>query len=77
MGYSVDDTFVRVDFFREGGKWYDTESIKWKSYDNKEKTLNELFREYLNDQIKDRYSGMWAVCLKPYHENSYPLMIKL
>lgn len=77
MGFTIKDDFVRVDFFKESGKWYETESIEWKSYDAVDKTLNELFREYLVDQIGDRYSGMFAVCLKPYHQHSFPLMIRL
>ena len=29
MGYSEDETMVRVDFFKPSGKWYTTEAVKW------------------------------------------------
>lgn len=29
MGYSDDDSVVRVDFFKPSGKWYCTEAVKW------------------------------------------------
>lgn len=29
MGYIDDDSMVRVDFFKPGGKWYCTEAVKW------------------------------------------------
>jgi len=29
MGFTEDETVVRVDFFKESGKWYVTEAVKW------------------------------------------------
>ena len=32
MGYSEDDSMVRVDFFKTSGRWYTTEAVKWLDY---------------------------------------------
>ncbi len=77
MGYTLDDRFVQVNFFKECGKWYTTEAIEWKDYEHSTKLIHDLFREYLDDPVKGRYTGMWAVCLEPYHIHSYPLMVKV
>lgn len=34
MGYCDDPSMVRVDFFKDSGKWYTTEAIKWLFYGN-------------------------------------------
>lgn len=77
MGYITDDTQVRVDFFKPSGKWYCTESMKWKGYNG---LIHDEFKDSLRDHLKDdkgRLSGMIAVCLEPYNEHSHPLMIKV
>lgn len=76
--YSNDPSMVRVDFFKETGKWYTTEAIKWDTYrtdmENFE-MLPEILARCINQQIGDRLNEMVAVCLEPYHEHSYPVMI--
>lgn len=78
MGFIDNETMVRVDIFKESGKWYDTVAITFDTYSYKEKgeTIHETFRRCMKDQI-NRYEGMTAICLEPYHESAHPLMIKL
>ena len=73
MGYTTDPEMIRVDFFKPSGKWYTTESIKWVgSYTT---DLHEGFKRSLRASLGDRLKGMTAVCLHPYHELAFPLMI--
>jgi len=80
MRYSEDPTMVRVDFFKESGKWYTTEAVKWTGeWSSKGQSVHEAFRKSLRDHFKSnhlRLSEMAAVCLEPYHENSHPICIK-
>lgn len=77
MGYTDDESMIRVDFFRPSGKWYTTEAIRWMgSY---EKDLFEGFAKSLREHFKDnpnRLSEMDAICLDPYHKNTYPIQFK-
>ena len=75
--YSNDESMVRVDFFKESGKWYTTEAVRWIGYDTP--LIHDAFKASLKAHFGDepRLSGMWAVCLDPYHIHSYPLMIKV
>lgn len=75
MGYTTDDSMVRVDFFKPSGKWYTTESIKWTG-DYYKDNLHDSFKKSLRESLGDRLSDMDAVCLEPYHDMGYPLMIK-
>ena len=76
MGYTDDPSMVRVDFFRPSGKWYTTESIKWIEWSHqKDGDIYKIFKQSLDEQLKGRLSEMVAVCLEPYHELSFPLMI--
>lgn len=65
---------VRVDFFKESGKWYATEQMEFIHCD-KRFLIHDAFLASLNASFNGRYSGMTAVCLDPYHENAHPLMI--
>lgn len=80
MGYCDDPRMVRVDFFKPSGKWYTTEAIKFDRYYAKDEThgyeyINDTFKRCLREQLKGRLNGMTAVCLEPYHENAYPLLV--
>lgn len=75
MGYTTDDSMVRVDFFKESGKWYCTEAVKWTG-GYRECCIHSAFIESLRDHLGDRLEGMDAICLEPYHENSHPIQIK-
>lgn len=79
MGYCEDDQFVRVDFFKTTGKWYDTASMKWDRYhsvgkDGSVEDIRETFERCIKEQFKNR-SDMMAVCLHPYHEHSHPISL--
>lgn len=81
MGYSEEDSAVRVDFFKPSGKWYCTEAVKfigeWKA--SSDNLIHDAFKRSLREHFKDepgRLSDMVAVCLEPYHEYSHPLMLK-
>lgn len=75
MGYIDDDSMVRVDFFKPGGKWYCTESVRWTGgYGDVE--IHAAFAESLRDHLQGRLDGMVAVCLEPYHAYAHPLMLK-
>lgn len=76
--YSNDADSVRVDFFRDTGKWYTTEAVKM-SGQYEGGSLYDIFIAALLAHLTQpdgtiRLAGMWAVCLDPYHEHSHPLM---
>ena len=79
MGFTTKEGMVRVDFFKQSGKWYTTEEMYWDRYFTHECGNTELFHETfircLNKSFPDRYTEMIAVCLKPYHEHSHPILI--
>lgn len=77
MGYTTVEHMVRVDFFKPSGEWYTTEAVEWTGYfDWIHLEFKTSLRNHLKDD-KERLSGMTAVCLEPYNENSHPLMIKV
>lgn len=83
MGYSSNSRMVRVDFFRPSGKWYCTEAVEWTGeyFTNniRGQSLIDAYKESLRNHFKDnpgRLSGMTAVCLEPYSENSFPIMVE-
>ena len=75
MGYTEDESMVRVDFFRPSGKWYTTEGVKWTG-GYRDCCIFSAFRQSLRDHLGDRLCDMDAVCLEPYHEHSYPIQVK-
>ena len=86
MGYSANDKWVRVDIFKESGKWYTTIQLFWDKYNDKNEeimasklgeSIHDIFRRCLQEQLHNRYKGMMAVCLEPWHEYSHPLMIRI
>jgi len=77
MGYTADDSLVRVDFFKTTGKWYDTVSMKWDRFrctdkDGSFEDIRDTFKRCIKEQFKNR-SDMIAICLHPYHEYSHPV----
>lgn len=80
MNYSEDPSMVRVDFFKQSGKWYTTEAVKWTgNWRGEAQDINEAFKQSLRDHFKDtpnRLSDMDAICLDPYHEYCHPIQIK-
>jgi hypothetical protein len=87
MGFSIDSSIVRVDFFKSTGKWYTTEAIEWTGNywvndplnpNTKGQLLIEAFAKSLRDHFKESktLSEMDAVCIEPYHEHSHPVCIR-
>jgi hypothetical protein len=76
MHYCDNGRSVRVDFFKESGKWYTTEAVIWDG-PYTEGLLHDIFEDVLKRHLKGRLSGMWAVCVEPYHEHACPLMLKV
>jgi hypothetical protein len=76
MGYSEIDSMVRVDFFKESGKWYTTEAIDMNNWYN-EPLIHDAISKAIITAIGDRLSDMTAVILEPYHINSHPVMISV
>ena len=74
MGYSDRDSVVRVDFFKQSGKWYTTEAVEWIGYDG---LIFEEFKRSLWRHLQGRLSEMWAVCLEPYNKYAHPLMVRV
>jgi len=78
MGYSEDEAMVRVDFFKESGKRYTTEAVKWTG-EYSSGLIHEEFKKALLNHFKSspmRLSDMDAVCLHPYHQHACPLCIR-
>jgi hypothetical protein len=77
MGYSEDDSIVRVDFFKSSGKWYTTEAVKWTGeWKNEDHLIHEEFAKSLRDALGNRLKDMDAICLEPYYECPFPIQIK-
>lgn len=74
MGYSIHDSHVRVDRFKERGKWYDTIVINMVNH-YEAPCLNDCIEKLLKE---DGYEmeGWIYVCLEPYHQYSHPVMLK-
>ena len=74
--FSNEPNDCRVDFFKPSGKWYATESVYFsgKHY-SKDTDIHTAFRNALESTLGDRYNGMQAVCLEPYHELSHPISL--
>ena len=77
MGHYTDDSSsVRVDFFKPSGKWYTTEAVIWTgNWAKDEGLIYDAFTKSLRDHLGTRLSDMVAVCIEPYHELSFPLML--
>ncbi len=73
MHYSDDPAMVRVDFFKESGKWYCTEAVKWIGYDG---LIHDEFKKSLRNHCGDRLSEMQAVCLEPHNIHSHPISVR-
>jgi len=81
MGYTTDSRHVRVDRFKESGKWYDTLEVvipdeyydHWNIFQALEMSINEQYGE--NYVVGWTNQGGSFVCIDPYHEHSHPVML--
>ena len=74
--YSVNSGHCLVSLFKPSGKWkYDIQINMAPFYD--ESSIQEALVKALNQA--PHWCDLWkhyiAVCLEPYHKNSYPVMI--
>ena len=79
MGYTEDESMVRVDFFKNSGKWYTTEAVKWTGEWIREgQLIHAAFAKSLQDHFGTtlRLSEMDAICLHPYHELAHPICLR-
>lgn len=78
MHYSNEPNHVRVDFFKAGGKWGYTEMAVWPGeLWNGKNLIREAFIKVLKQNFPNRFRGLTAVCLEPYHEHTHPLMVHI
>lgn len=90
MGYSSNEGRVRVDIFKESGKWYSTASVDMSDYYNEPLIHEGLYKACMDEFHEDRENwGLsisikdwiekdngFVVCIEPYHENSHPICIR-
>ena len=75
--FSQKPGMVRVDIFKESGKWYDTLEL---DMDKQYNTL--LIHDAINNAMAIQHpqwthgknAGFHVVVLDPYHKNSHPVM---
>jgi hypothetical protein len=78
MNYCDNPASVRVDFWKESGKWYTTEAVIWTGeWKGENQLIHDAFRQSLKDHFggRPRMLGMRATCLEPYHEYSHPISL--
>lgn len=88
MGFTTNESRVRVDFFKPSGKWYGTGSIDMDAF--YEGLIHECVLQACEREQADK-NGQWGytftpaewlagggtiVCLEPYHEHSHPVMLR-
>lgn len=75
--YSNDPSNVRVDFFKESGKWYMTEQLDMNAHYN-DKFVQDAVADALDESRPEREPRWWrnfiVVVNEPYHHNAYPVM---
>lgn len=79
--YSDREDDVRVDFFKDSGKWYTAEKVRWTGSFGKVSLQESFAKTLINHLARDgempRMMDMTAVCLEPYHRHAFPVMMKV
>lgn len=77
--FSENPGMVRVEYFKDSGKWYMTEAIDMSEW-YFEPMVQNAVRKALDASRPERPSGWWSsfniVVLEPYHEHGIPVMLK-
>ena len=75
--FSTEPSSVRVDLFREGGKWVDTIAVNYTKPDSWD--MWTALKEDIRAQHPNYAAGnYWAVCLTPYAPKfEHPIMFHL
>jgi len=81
MGFSIHDSHVRVDRFKESGKWYDTLEVDmsgvWDHWN-----IAEALTIAIDEAFGGNYVAGWIaqggsfVCLEPSHKHAHPVMLR-
>ena len=81
MHYSENPGNVRIDIFKEHGKWYTTEVIKMNNYYEQltvKAVISACLDKFYDPKTKKLlFKDMWVVCLEPYCKYEFPVMFKL
>ena len=75
MNYSTNPAICRVEIFKPGGKWYTTLSVNFEGFFNY--SPREALLKACEKHSPGGFQGMFAMCLQPYTEHSYPAHVKL
>ena len=73
--YTTNEASCEVLFFKPSGKWYTTEDVLFEKENYSGTDIHDAFLIALKNTIKNRFVGMMAICVKPYHEHSHPISI--
>ena len=78
MGYSERDSVVRVDLFKESGKWAYTIALDMNAWYDHPKGPKEAVREALkaHKHWGSSYVYYTVVCLEPFHKTSFPVLFE-
>lgn len=83
-GFRIDPGWVRGDLFSESGKWKYVVAIDMRKYYSYSTVHAAVVDAFGNTPAADRGvngnfdgSGYWLVVTEPYHETSFPVMVRL
>ena len=81
--YSENPNMVRVDYWKESGKWYMTEAV---DMDNVyqvplvqvavEVAMNDHWEKTRSPDRRQAWNQFTITVTEPYHMNAYPVMVK-
>ena len=75
MGYAVEDSKVRLDRFKQSGKWYDSYSLDMQGFWDVGPTPHDAVQAAMDKQGIRGIEGGFVIVLEPYHKHSYPVVI--
>lgn len=76
MGFHENPAMVRVDYFREGGKWYMTEALDMGGVFDSGAVGSQAAVKAAIKRAGRSDIGMIAVVLEPHCRLSYPVMVR-
>ena len=80
MGYINNPGWVRVDRFKDSGKWCESFSVDMSPYYNSEDIYDAL-RKSIENRYKSSVLGYptegYIICLEPYNQFAHPIMFDL
>lgn len=76
MGYSANESMVRMDLFKSTTKWSQTYAVDMNDYYNWpdiKGAVQFAFEKSTGMKVTD---GWMLVCLEPYHRHAHPIMVR-